>query len=223
MNNNDHKQKVKKSFDMASGAYDCHSLRFFNESASHLIKNLNLKGNENLIDIATGTGHVAIAAPQKLTNSSITGIDLSDKMLGKARYKAAEYNLTNVTFKCCDIENMPVSNDYLNYVLDQLNNAGPVVSKKMFGGVGLYLQGIFFALIAGDVLYFKVDESNRHEYEARGMKPFKPFGEKSYIMQYYEVPVDVLEDEDKLKEWAEKALTVALQKKLLKKKKKNRE
>lgn len=107
---------------------------------------------------------------------------------------------------------MPVNNDYLNYVLDQLKYAGSVTPKKMFGGVGIYLQGVFFALIADDALYFKVDDSNRRDYEAEGMGPFKPFGEKSYSMQYYEVPIDALEDKEELKVWANKALAVALKK-----------
>ncbi|MFQ5901401.1 MAG: TfoX/Sxy family protein [Thermodesulfobacteriota bacterium] len=65
---------------------------------------------------------------------------------------------------------MPISEEYLEYVLDQLR---PVDFRKMFGGVGLYLDGVFFALIANDILYFKVDESNRQDYEAEGMGPFK--------------------------------------------------
>ena len=106
MNNDEHKKKVMASFDMASEGYDCPSLRFFVESASWLIKNMQLKGNENLLDIATGTGNVAIAAARELKNGKVTGIDLSEKMLQKAVSKANESNLQNVTFKCCDIEDM---------------------------------------------------------------------------------------------------------------------
>src|SRR3989339_776223 len=111
MNNDEHKQKVMASFDMASEGYDCPSLRFFVESASWLIKNMQLKGNENLLDIATGTGHVAIAAAQKLRRSKVTGIDLSEKMLLRAGKKANEMNLRNLTFKLCDIEDMGFDND----------------------------------------------------------------------------------------------------------------
>ena len=104
---------------------------------------------------------------------------------------------------------MSVSDEYLTYVLDQLECAGPVQAKRMFGGVGLYLDGLFFALIADDVLYFKVDDSNRPDYEAAGMGPFRPFPDKPNVMQYYEVPIDVLEDRDSLRDWAQKALRVA--------------
>jgi DNA transformation protein len=107
---------------------------------------------------------------------------------------------------------MPVSENYLAYILEQLQGAGPVTAKKMFGGVGLYIDMVFFGLIADDVLYLKVDDSNRADYEAEGMKPFKPFGKKSYTMQYYEVPIDVMDDRDKLKQWAGKSLDIAIKK-----------
>lgn len=105
---------------------------------------------------------------------------------------------------------MSINIDYLDYVLDQLQCVGEVVAKKMFGGAGIYLDGIFFALIANNVLYFKVDSSNKLDYETAGMEPFRPRGKKSYAMQYYEVPVSVLEDKEKLKVWANKALDVAI-------------
>lgn len=109
-------------------------------------------------------------------------------------------------------QHMPVSDDYLNYVLDQLSCAGQVVPKKMFGGVGLYLDGLFFSLIADNVLYFKVDDSNRADFKEEGMGPFRPYGKKSYAMNYYEVPVDVLEEGEKLTIWVKKALAVAMKK-----------
>jgi DNA transformation protein len=107
---------------------------------------------------------------------------------------------------------MGVSEGYLTYVLDQLGCVGPVRFKRMFGGVGLYMHSLFFALIADDVLYFKVDDSNRVDYEAVGMGPFRPFAKKPNVMQYYEVPADVLENTDSLREWAQKSLHVAQRK-----------
>lgn len=107
---------------------------------------------------------------------------------------------------------MSVSDEYLTYVVEQLECLGPVQSRRMFGGAGLYCDGLFFALVADDVLYFKVDDSNRADYEAAGMKPFQPFPDKRAVMQYYEVPIDVLENRETLREWADKALDVARRK-----------
>jgi DNA transformation protein len=79
----------------------------------------------------------------------------------------------------------------------------------MFGGVGIYAGELFFALIADDTLYFKVDDSNRPEFEARGMGPFRPYGDDGEVMQYYRVPEDLLEDTEVLGTGAEKAISVA--------------
>jgi DNA transformation protein len=105
---------------------------------------------------------------------------------------------------------VPVTPSYRQYVLDQLGPAVPDISARgMFGGVGLYARDLFFALIDDDVLYFKVDSENRPAFEARGMGPFMPFGPGKEVMQYYEVPGDVLEDAELLGAWAEAAIEVA--------------
>ncbi len=79
----------------------------------------------------------------------------------------------------------------------------------MFGGFGLYAGDRFFALIADDTLYFKVDDSNRADYEALGMKAFQPYGPGSETMKYYQVPADLLDEPEALRPWAEKAIAVA--------------
>jgi DNA transformation protein len=104
---------------------------------------------------------------------------------------------------------MTVSDSYKAYVLEQLQIIGPVTAKTMFGGIGLYRAGSFFGLMDDDALYFKVDDSTRGDFEDAGCQPFRPYGEASYSMQYYEVPADVLEDRSVLREWAEKAVAVA--------------
>jgi DNA transformation protein len=108
---------------------------------------------------------------------------------------------------------MAVSPSYRTFILDQLGQVVPGLrSRGMFGGVGIYAGEFFFALIDDDILYFKVDGSNRLDFEARGMGPFKPYGETGEVMQYYQVPEDLLEDADALREWAGKAIAVAQRK-----------
>jgi DNA transformation protein len=58
-----------------------------------------------------------------------------------------------------------VSRSYRDFVVEQLERVSPVAAKAMFGGVGLYAQGLFFALIAEDRLYFKVDGDTRPDFE----------------------------------------------------------
>ncbi len=103
---------------------------------------------------------------------------------------------------------MPVSPSYRSFVIEQLEHISTISWKSMFGGVGLYADEYFFALIAEDRLYFKVDDSNRPDFEAAGMEPFRPYGDDR-AMKYHEVPIDVLEDIDALKDWAGKAIDVA--------------
>lgn len=107
---------------------------------------------------------------------------------------------------------MAVSPDYLQYVLEQLGGLARVTSRRMFGGIGLYCDGVFFGLIDNDTLFFKVDDTNRPDYVARGMAAFKPFRDRpDQSMSYFEVPADALEDRDELTTWARKSLTAAAQ------------
>lgn len=103
---------------------------------------------------------------------------------------------------------MAVSESYRVYVLEQLGRVTPVTARSMFGGVGIYAQGLFFALIAEGRLYFKVDDTTRRDFERLGMEPFRPFGEE-HAMGYYEVPADVVENAAQLAIWMNKAIAVA--------------
>jgi DNA transformation protein len=97
---------------------------------------------------------------------------------------------------------------FVEYVVDQLRRLGSVEAKAMFGAHGLYSGGVFFAIIADGRLYFKTDAASRREFEGRGMAAFRP-NPKQTLKTYYEVPVEVLEDDDELAAWAERALAAA--------------
>lgn len=112
---------------------------------------------------------------------------------------------------------MAVSSEYTEYVMEQLGRVVPVTSRRMFGGVGIYSDALFFALLADDRIYLKVDDSNRGDFEAAGKGPFRPFGEDSKPMSYYELPGELLESPDRLGPWIDKALSVARNARLKKK------
>ncbi len=97
---------------------------------------------------------------------------------------------------------MAFSQDYLEFILEQLEDFGEVMHKKMFGGVGFYKEGIMFGGIMGGTLHLKVNDETRPDFEAAGMTAF--------MKSYYEVPVDIIEDRTQLAIWAEKAYQVAL-------------
>ena len=95
-----------------------------------------------------------------------------------------------------------------DFVVDQLRRLGPVQARAMFGGHGLYHEGLFFGIIHAGRLYLKTDEKSRATYVEQGMGPFRP-NERQTLKSYYEVPVDVLEDDETLAVWARRAVEVA--------------
>ncbi len=114
-----------------------------------------------------------------------------------------------MTRKPANPRSLSVSDGFRAYVLDQLADLD-VTPRSMFGGVGLYARGVFFAILARDVLYLKVDDANRVDYEDAGTKPFCPFPDRrAGAMSYYAVPVPVLESAPELVGWARKAIAAA--------------
>jgi len=102
-----------------------------------------------------------------------------------------------------------MDSEFVEYALRQLQQLGPVVAKKMFGGHGLYCDELMFAVIDNDALFFKVDAVTRLDYVAAGMSPFAPLAGKKPMIGYYELPLDVLGSREKLAQWGAKALAVA--------------
>ena len=96
-------------------------------------------------------------------------------------------------------------NDFLEFVLDQLSGLPGVRSRRMFGEFGLYLEDDFFAIVASGKLYFLTSDATRPDYESRSMKPFAPTP-KQVLKNYFEVPVDILENDSLLSDWAKKAV-----------------
>jgi len=98
------KKKIQESFNIVAEGYDTPALRFFIESAKHLPGYLNLKGNEHVLDIATGTGHAAITIADALPEGLVTGIDFSESMLSRAGTKIKERGIRNVRLLLMDMQ-----------------------------------------------------------------------------------------------------------------------
>ena len=104
---------------------------------------------------------------------------------------------------------MAASADFLEFLKEQLRGLGHITSRRMFSGAGLYCDGMIFALVLGDVLYFKVDDGNRARYEAEGLAPFtyEARGRTVRVGAYWHVPERLLDDGDELVEWARAAVS----------------
>jgi DNA transformation protein len=108
---------------------------------------------------------------------------------------------------------MAVSESYTTFIEEQLSKFEGAVMKKMFGGIGIFKEGTMFAMIsAKERFYLRTDELTQSKFEAKGMGPFN-HSKKGKGMPYYEVPAEILEDVDKMAQWAEEAYTTALRNK----------
>ncbi|MDC1068971.1 TfoX/Sxy family protein [Candidatus Kapabacteria bacterium] len=105
---------------------------------------------------------------------------------------------------------MALNGEFKNFVLDQLQGIGEFETKLMFGGLALISKGSAFAKIKHDKFWLKVNESNLADFENFGMSQYTYGKDNSRKLNFYETPVDVIEDRDRLKEWVKKSIEIAL-------------
>jgi DNA transformation protein len=108
---------------------------------------------------------------------------------------------------------MALNEEFKNFVLDQLQGIGEFESKRMFGGLALLHQGSAFAKIKHDKVWLKVDESNLSDFEEQGMRQYTYGKDNSRKLNFYETPVAIIEDRDKLKTWVKKSIEIAVKNK----------
>ena len=106
---------------------------------------------------------------------------------------------------------MAPSESFKDFIKDQLSGFGPVTIRNMFGGAGIYADGVMFAILTDDTLYLKADDTSSRAYEAEGMRPFTytPEGKAPVAMSYWEVPPRLLEEPEELAVWARTAHEIA--------------
>ena len=106
---------------------------------------------------------------------------------------------------------MPKPSEFVELAVESLRIFGPVTTRRMFGGWGIYRDGVFFALIAEDTLYLKSDDESRAEFERASPGPFtfEKKGER-IVTHYYAVPEDAFEDPRVMARWARLAYAAAL-------------
>ena len=106
---------------------------------------------------------------------------------------------------------MAESSEFVEFVLESLQPLRGVGARRMFGGWGIYKDGVMFALIAYDQLYFRVDDGNRAAYESAGLPHFTYTDkDKPIRMPYREAPSEGFDDPEILCAWARHAYAAAL-------------
>ncbi len=157
---------IRRTFDTVSEGYDSRALRFFPESARHLTACLDLLGDEHILDVATGTGTVAIHLAKCLLNGRVTGIDLSNGMLAQARKKAEAQKLQNVIFLEMNMQSIAFPNNHFDaavcalgifFVEDMQSQLKHIVEKTKPGGqvaISCFYEDTFFPL--ADVFFSRL-------------------------------------------------------------------
>jgi len=101
--------------------------------------------------------------------------------------------------------------EFTNYIVDLMQSIGPVYAKRMFGGYGLFLDGLMFALINDDLLYLKADAKNKVNFIKHNLGAFSYIKKgKVCSLSYFQSPEDALEDSDIMHSWAEASYNAAL-------------
>ena len=107
---------------------------------------------------------------------------------------------------------MPNSPDYVAHVLELMRGAGGATARAMFGGHGVYLDGLIVGIVVGDVLYLKTDDETRPRFVELGLAQFEYRTKKGVIegTSYYQPPEEALESPEAMRDWLRLALAATL-------------
>ncbi len=131
------KQKVAAGFNLASAGYDRQAVRFLALTARRLVEIAAIRNNETILDVATGTGHSAIAISTFVgINGRVIGIDLSPDMLEVAR-QSITTSLDNIQLQLGDAENLSFEDESFDKVVCA---SGIFFLPDMLGGLQEWLR-----------------------------------------------------------------------------------
>lgn len=107
---------------------------------------------------------------------------------------------------------------FLEFILEILRSWRPVTARRMFGGHGIYHEGVMFALVADGQLYLKVDDESRGDFVAAGLGPFVYEAKgRRVALSYHRAPETMLDEPELAREWADRGWQAALRAHLIKK------
>jgi ubiquinone/menaquinone biosynthesis C-methylase UbiE len=166
---------MQQTFDTVAQSYDHPALAFFDAIAQHLVNAIPASQFSRLLDIATGTGKVALLAAAQHPTAHITGIDLSTGMLQQARQKAQHQQLSNLEFVQMNMETLAFPDQYFDiatcsagvfFFADMVKGLQHIASKVKPGGkviISAFDEDAFEPMAS---IFFK-------RYETYGYRPSK--------------------------------------------------
>ncbi len=105
---------------------------------------------------------------------------------------------------------MNQASEFVEYLKEIFEQFGSVQARRMFGGYGIYHDGIMFGLVADDTLYLKADEVTAAHFVSRSLEQFEyDKGNKVVKMSYYLAPDEIFDDPEEATIWARRALEAA--------------
>ncbi|XCN74300.1 MAG: class I SAM-dependent methyltransferase [Candidatus Electrothrix aestuarii] len=156
------KELYKKTFNTVAEGYDNPAMHFFPESAQRIASYLNLKGNEHVLDVATGTGCAALALAHDLPDGQVTGLDFSTGMLAQAMEKQEQAELDNIFFVEMDMQAIDYPDQHfdaavsafsiffvddmerqLAHIADKVKAGGRVITTTFYDTAFTPLVGLF--------------------------------------------------------------------------------
>jgi DNA transformation protein and related proteins len=107
---------------------------------------------------------------------------------------------------------MSLSEAFKDFVIEQMAGFGPVSVRRMFGGGGIYSDGLMFAVVDDDVLYLKVDDENRAPFDAENLTAITMLSKTGKVMSmsYHRAPERCMDDAEEMAQWCALGFGAAL-------------
>jgi DNA transformation protein len=98
-----------------------------------------------------------------------------------------------------------------DHVVEMFADFGPVLVRRMFGGAGIYRDGLMFGLVSGGLIYLKADAESVPAFEREGSKPFEYVTKRGRrgVMSYWRLPERLYDDPADLAHWSRQAFSAA--------------
>jgi ubiquinone/menaquinone biosynthesis C-methylase UbiE len=192
------KQQIRQTFATICKGYDCSALQFFSNAAAHLPATFSLQGDEQVLDVATGTGIPAMALAAHLPEGAVTAVDFSRGMLEQAQAKAEAAGMDNISFAEMDMTDMaleaesfdaancsfglfftPEMDKTLAHIAGKVRPGGTIVTTHFHDGSFEPLSDLFIQRLEQDYgvevppigwQRLGTEQLNRELYEAAGLK-----------------------------------------------------
>lgn len=102
---------------------------------------------------------------------------------------------------------------FIEYIKDLLEPFGPITTRAMFGGYGIYKAGVIVGIVAENELYLKADAKVAEYFKSLGSEPFTYMANgKRVAMSYWKVLPEIIDQEELLGDWVDRSYKVAISK-----------